>query len=80
VVGALVRDYRDGLGMPRASKVVAVAIMWTAITLSAVVLRERWWLPVIIAVLGLIGTASVVWWVPTREHVLAARENAREPS
>lgn len=73
VVGAMVRDYRAGLGMPRASKVLAVATMWTAIAVSAVVLRDRWWLPALIVVLGVAGTVTVVWRVPTRERVLAAR-------
>jgi uncharacterized membrane protein YbaN (DUF454 family) len=68
VVGGLVQDYRAGLGMPRRSKTVAVVIMWTAITASAGVLHERWWLPVLIAGLGVVGTVVVAWWVPTRER------------
>lgn len=75
LVGALVRDYRAGLGMPRTAKVTAVVIMWAAITVSAVVLRERWWLPTVIAGLGVAGTVAVLWWVPTREAVLATRES-----
>lgn len=73
VVGAMVSDYRAGLGMPRSSKMIAVGMMWTAITVSAVLLRERWWLAAMIVGLGVVGTVSVVWWVPTREQVLADR-------
>ena len=30
-VGPLIRDYRDGLGMPRRAKVIAIAMMWTCL-------------------------------------------------
>lgn len=70
VVGGLVRDYRAGLGMPRASKIMAVATMWAAIVISAVTLSDRPWLAGMIGACGLIGTASVVWGVPTRERVV----------
>lgn len=73
VVGTLVFDYRDGLGMARSAKVVAIAMMWTAIAISSVVLRERRWAVLIVACLGIVGTAVVGWWVPTKEQVLAAR-------
>ena len=72
-IGPLVRDHRAGLGMPRRAKVIALAMMWTAIALSGVALRHR---PVLVAVLvavGLVGTAYIAWRVPTRERVLAAR-------
>ena len=73
VVGALVGDYRDGLGMARSAKVVAISVMWMAITISAVVLRQTPWLVALIVALGLIGTAVVSWRVPTKERVLAVR-------
>lgn len=71
MVGQLISDYRAGLGMPRRAKVIAVAMMWTAILVSAYTLRERPWLPALIAVLGIVGTVVVLWRVPTRERVLA---------
>ena len=36
-VGPLVRDYRAGLGMPRRAKVMAIAMMLTACSISSVV-------------------------------------------
>lgn len=72
-VGQLVRDHRAGLGMPRRAKVVATAMMTTAIALSSVVLRER---PVVVGgiwLLGLVGAATIWFHVPTRESVLAER-------
>jgi uncharacterized membrane protein YbaN (DUF454 family) len=72
-VGPLVRDYRNGLGMPRRAKVAAVACIVVAVSLSAAVGLEH---PV--ARLAVIGAGLVgVWWilqrVPTREVVLARR-------
>ncbi|MFN8077263.1 MAG: YbaN family protein [Kineosporiaceae bacterium] len=74
LVGGLIRDYRAGLGMPRAAKVTAVAVMWTAIAVSAFLLRGRPWLAASVVALGVAGTGAIGWWVPTRETVLAARE------
>ncbi|MEQ1699620.1 MAG: YbaN family protein, partial [Ilumatobacteraceae bacterium] len=36
-VGQLVRDHRDGLGMPRASKRVAIGMMWTAVLVLSLI-------------------------------------------
>jgi uncharacterized protein len=66
-VGPMVRDYRDGLGMPHRSKVVAISMMWAAVLISAVVLRDRLWLSATIAALGVVGTYVLVWRVPTKQ-------------
>lgn len=68
-IGPMVRDHREGLGMPRRAKVVALAMMWTAIALSGFALRQR---PVVVGVvvaLGLVGSAYIVWRVPTRRQL-----------
>jgi uncharacterized membrane protein YbaN (DUF454 family) len=75
-VGPLVRDHRDGLGMSRHAKRVAVTMMWIAITLSAFVLRSQ---PIVVGLLvaaGVVGTWYIARRVPTRETVLAARAAA----
>jgi uncharacterized protein len=72
-IGPLVRDYRDGLGMPRRAKAIAITMMLTACVLSSLALGS----PVLAAVvlgLGAVGTWYVGWRVPTREVVLARRE------
>jgi uncharacterized membrane protein YbaN (DUF454 family) len=71
-VGPMVRDHRAGLGMPRRTKVWAIAMVWIAVSLSAVVSRDRPTLAGAIVVAGAIGTAYIAWRVPTRERVLAA--------
>jgi len=75
--GGMVRDHRNGLGMPRRAKWIAQAMMWTSILLSSLALRQR---PILVAVLvavGLVGSVYLGWRVPTRERVLADRQ---EPS
>lgn len=84
-VGRLVTEARDGLGMPRRTKVVAIAMMWTAITVSSVVMwqpwyADRWWPGATLLALGLIGAAYVAWRVPTRETVLAERALSATPT
>jgi uncharacterized membrane protein YbaN (DUF454 family) len=74
-IGPLVRDHRAGLGMPRRAKVIAIAMMLTACTISAVAIGS---LPISASVLaaGLVGTWYVGWRVPTREHELQRRQGA----
>jgi len=73
-IGPMVRDHRDGLGMPRRAKVVATACIVGFVALGI-------WLgdthPV--AAAGIAGAAVVglvvIWWrVPTREAVVATQE------
>ncbi|HUC31762.1 MAG TPA: YbaN family protein [Ilumatobacteraceae bacterium] len=72
-IGPMVRDYRAGLGMPRRAKVVAITMMWVAIALSSYLLRDNGWLVAGVVALGVVGTVYLVWRVPTREAVAAAR-------
>jgi uncharacterized protein len=72
-IGKTVRDYRAGLGMPRRSKVIAVAMILAVSTLSAV-LAGLWPVGAAILALGLVGALYVTFRVPTRERVLAARQ------
>src|SRR5215471_2610414 len=71
-IGPLVRDHRAGLGMPRRAKIIAVAMMLTACSLSSWSLGSR---PLAAVIMGggAIGTWYVGWRVPTRERVLADR-------
>ncbi len=65
-IGPLVRDHRNGLGMPRRAKVLALTMMWAAIVLSSLALRQRPVLVGVVVLVGLIGTAYIGWRVPTR--------------
>lgn len=67
-VGQMVRDHRDGLGMPRRAKVMAVSMMWAAIALSTWLLRDRWVVAAIVVGLGLVGTWYLVLKLPTKRR------------
>jgi len=58
-VGPLVRDYRAGLGMPRRAKVIAIAMMWTAIVVSALAV-DRPLVRLAVVLLGVAGTITIV--------------------
>jgi len=80
-VGPLVRDHREGLGMPRRAKVMAIGTMLVACSLSAWTLGT----PVLAGTVlgaGAVGTWYVGWRVPTRERELARRAaaGARQPA
>lgn len=72
-IGPMVRDHRLGLGMPRRIKVIANAMMWTAIAVSVVLLWSLPWVAAGIVSLGIIGTVYIVFQVPTREDELLRR-------
>lgn len=76
-VGPLVQDHRDGLGMPRRAKVVAIGTMW-AFSAVAVVSVASTAFDVAVVVLALLGTATITWRVPTRERELERRRALRE--
>jgi uncharacterized membrane protein YbaN (DUF454 family) len=71
-IGPMVRDHRDGLGMPRRAKVVAIAMMLTACVLSSWAIGSVLGAAVILG-LGAVGTWYVGWRIPTRERVVASR-------
>jgi len=64
-IGPMVRDHRAGLGMPRKAKVIAIAMMLTACTISAFVVG-RLLLSAVIVACGLLGALYVTFKVPTR--------------
>jgi uncharacterized membrane protein YbaN (DUF454 family) len=74
-VGPLVRDHRAGLGMPRRAKVVAIAMMLTACSLSSLALGSPLLAGVVMGA-GLVGTWYVGWRVPTRERMVATGAGA----
>lgn len=74
-VGPMVADHRAGLGMPRRAKVLAIAMMLTACTISALVLGSALLGGLVLAA-GAVGTWYVAYRVPTRERVLARRAAA----
>jgi uncharacterized membrane protein YbaN (DUF454 family) len=73
--GPMVRDYRDGLGMPRRTKAVAVSALVAAVGVSAALL-DGWTVRWVVIAVGAVGAAWILWRVPTREVV----ERRRRPA
>jgi uncharacterized membrane protein YbaN (DUF454 family) len=72
-IGPMVADHRNGLGMPRRAKVIAIGMVVVFASLSALLGLDH-----VAARLAVITAACVgVYWiavrVPTRERVLAVR-------
>ena len=72
-VGPMVRDYRAGLGMARRTKVWAIAVVATVITISAGFLIDSAVVQAAVVAAGVVGVATILFWVPTRERVLEKR-------
>ncbi len=77
--GPLVRDYRDGLGMPRRGKVLAIGTLVVAVGLSALLI-DVWAVRAVVLGVGAVGAVFIAWRVPTRERVERRRaaENPRD--
>lgn len=75
-IGRLVRDHREGLGMPRRAKVAAVSVILGVSGASAFLAVSSPAISAGVVALGLVGAAYVTLGVPTREKVLAQRARA----
>jgi len=75
-IGALVRDHREGLGMPHRAKVLAVSMILVVSTASGVFAIGNRAVGAGVVALGLIGALYVTFRVPTRERVLDERRRA----
>jgi len=64
-VGPLVRDYRDGKGMPRSAKVTAVTMIVVFVGLSAFIV-DNWILRAVVVAAGASGIATILIRVPTK--------------
>jgi uncharacterized membrane protein YbaN (DUF454 family) len=64
--GPGLRRFREQRGMPRSAKIAALGAMWTAITMSSLVLamtapKAVW----AVVGLGVCGTGAILFWVRT---------------
>lgn len=50
--GAYIRNYREGRGMPRRTKILTLAALWTTLLLSAMFAVSAWWLRMVLATVG----------------------------
>ena len=71
-IGPMVQDHRDGLGMPRRAKLLAISMIGAFVALSAWIVGSGA-VALAIVVVGAIGVAYIWLRVPTKEDVLASR-------
>lgn len=72
-IGRLVQDHRDGLGMPRKSKTIAIGMMGSAVVLSIFLAITNVFLQILVGAVGAVGIWYVGVRVPTKEDVIARR-------
>ena len=77
-IGRLVRDHRDGLGMPQKSKAIAITMMVLAVTLSIIFAITSTLIKILVGGVGIIGVWYVGVRVPTKEKVLALRDTEQD--
>jgi uncharacterized membrane protein YbaN (DUF454 family) len=73
-IGPMVRDHRDGLGMPRRAKVVATACIVGFVALGLWLAIRHPVVAGVVVAAALMGIGVIWWRVPTREVVLRAQE------
>ncbi len=75
-IGPMVRDHRAGLGMARRAKVIAIAMIVVAVSLSVTFGIDSWPIRAVVLALGAVGVLYITVRVPTRERVLRERERS----
>ncbi len=78
-IGPMVRDYRAGLGMPRRTKMYAIAVVVVVVSISAGLLIDSTPVRLTVAAAGVVGVLTILFYVPTREQVVAERAAAATP-
>jgi uncharacterized membrane protein YbaN (DUF454 family) len=64
--GRYIRDWRKHRSIPRGTKIFILAVMMTAVTLSAVIGMEALWLRGLVMAVGLFGSYWVWFRIKTR--------------
>ena len=65
-LGPLLRPYLRGCGIPRATKLKAIALIWASIAISVLFLLETLWVRVFLLVIAL-GVTIYLLYLPTAE-------------
>jgi len=65
--GPYLKDYREGKGMPRNAKILAVSMIVLFAGYAALFAIENHWIRIIVGVTGLIGIFYVLFKVPLTE-------------
>ena len=50
--GAYIRNYREGRGMPRLTKILTLSALWATLILSGTIAVSAWWLRLVLVAVG----------------------------
>jgi uncharacterized membrane protein YbaN (DUF454 family) len=65
-LGPMVQPYLDGEGLKRSTKGKAIGLVWISITISVILLSDRFWLQAVLIVIAL-GVTVYLLRLPTLE-------------
>jgi len=65
ILGTYIRNFQEQRGMPKKSKIIALMLMWTMISISLIFTLETAVFRLLILLLGLIGTGVILFYVKT---------------
>ncbi|MFH1185242.1 MAG: YbaN family protein [Chloroflexota bacterium] len=51
--GSYIRNYREGRGMPRTTKILTLAALWLTLGISAAFAVSGWWVRLLLVVIGI---------------------------
>ncbi len=63
-LGQLIRPYVQGEGVPQATKIKAIALIWISIAISVLFLLETFWVQIVLLVIAC-GVTIYLWCLPT---------------
>lgn len=66
-LGSYIRRYESKQGVSWTSKLISIGCMWTMVSISAFVCIENPHIRILLFILGLIGTISILFIVPTEK-------------
>ena len=69
--GEYLRNYRDGRGIPLATKLVVAAMLWTAISYSILFISTHWAVSILLAMIA-VAVSIHILQIPTLENELNA--------
>lgn len=73
-LGRYIRHYESKKGISLTSKWISILCMWTMINISAFIFFENWHMRILLFALGVIGTGSILFFVPTAKNNLFPKE------
>jgi Uncharacterized protein conserved in bacteria len=69
-LGKYIKRYADKQGVPLRTKVTTIILMWSMISISVFILIPNITTKIIVAILGVIGTMCIVFFVPNEKKTL----------